>query len=317
MKHIFKLLFVLLAMALINISCERDENGPLPDEGMKDGALAYVEFSATSDELVDVNNPGGFQLDYNIGTLWSPEFQKIQLVVVYNDVDETAYPGGDYAKQYVLVDDITSVPASGSIAMDQVIATVPELTSANEIKPGDFFHFFSVTYLNDGSVLKTFDRVGDLQGVQMIGTGLVDALSAVEGVTQIACFVPVPCSFDINDYIGTLTCVDTWWPGTFDVVISEDPDYTGDGVGLIFESGLADGAQNTPFKMEILMKNLSINIPQQTWFTGDFYGYGDSWLSGAGSVNTCGKQLEITIPGYRVAAGSFGGGTLTISKPGE
>ena len=316
MKSVFKTFSILVAvLALVSVSCERDENGPLPDEGMQDGALAYVTFQETSDELVDVTNPDAFNLDYTIGVLWEPSYQKIQLVVVYTDADDTDYPIGDYAKQYVLQDNITSVPVSGSVTMADIVSAVAELGSSSEIKSGDAFHFFTVVYLDDGTVLTTYDRIGDLQRQRMVGTGLIDALSAIEGVLTPDINIPVPCAFDVADYTGTLTCVDTWWPGTFPVVISEDPDYTGTGVGLIFESGLADGAQNTPFAFEIILKNLTVVIPDHSiWFTGNFYGYGDSWISGNGVVNTCAKQLEITIPGWRVAAGSFGGGTLTISK---
>jgi len=313
MKHINRILFNLLAvLVLLSVSCEGDENGPLPDEGMRDGALAFVTFEETSDELVDVTNPDIFNLDYSIDVLWEPAYEKIQLVVVYTDVDDTEYPSGDYAKQYVIDDNITTVPHAGSVTMAEIVSAVPELNASTEIKEGDVFHFFTVIYLENGDVLKTYDRVGDLQRVRMVGTGVIDAMTALKGALTPDINIPVPCAFDIADYTGTLNCLDTWWPGYFPVVLSVDPDYAGDGVGLILESGLADGAQNTPVKIEILLKNLTCVIPTQTWLTGDFYGYGDSWLSGTGVVNTCSRQLEITVPGYRVAAGSFGGGTLTI-----
>lgn len=313
MKHINRYLFVLIAvLALVAVSCEKDENGPLPDEGMKDGALSYVVFQSTSDELVDVTNPNAFQLDYSVGVLWEPSYQKIQLVVVYTDADDIQYPIGDYAKQYVLVDNITTVPVTGSITMADLVAAIDELGSSAEIKEGDAFHFFTVTYLNDGNIVRTYDRIGNLQRQRMVGTGLIDALSAVKGVTSPDVNVPVPCAFVIDHYTGTLNCLDTWWPGYFPVVMSVDPDYAGDGVGLILESGLAEGMQNAPVKIEISLKNYAITIPTQTWFIGDFYGYGDSWIDGFGVLNTCAQQLEITIPGWRVGAGSFGGGTLTI-----
>lgn len=301
-------------LVILSVSCEKDINGPLPDEGMREGAMAYVAFQETSSELVDVLDPDAFHLDYTIGVLWEPSFEKIQLVVVYTDVDDTEYPNGDYAKQYVLHDDITSVPVTGSVTMADIVASVDELGSTAEIKEGDAFHFFTVVYLTDGNVIKTYDRIGDRQRVRMVGTGLIDALSAVEGVQNPDVNVPVPCAFVAEDYIGTLTCVDTWWPGTFPVTITADPDYTGDGAGFILVDGLADGMQNTPVKFEVILKNLTIDLPEQTWFTGNFYGYGDSWISGFGVANTCAKQLEITIPGWRVAAGSFGGGNMTIFK---
>jgi hypothetical protein len=314
MKHIFKISGILAAvLVLMSISCERDENGPLPDEGMREGVMAYVTFQSTSDELVDVNNPDAFNLDYTIGTLWEPTFQKIQLVVVYTDADDAAYPIGDYAKQYVLEDNITAVPHTGSVTMADIVSAVAELGSSAEVKEGDAFHFFTVVYLNDGNVVRTYDRIGNLQRVRMVGTGLIDALSATEGVLNPDILVPVPCAFNVADYTGTLMCIDTWWPGYFPVVLSVDPDYSGSGVGLIIESGLADGMQNTPVKLEIILKNLTCVIADHSiWFTGNFYGYGDSWISGNGVVNTCAKQLEITVPGWRVAAGSFGGGDLTI-----
>jgi hypothetical protein len=313
MKHINKILNILAAvLVLMSVSCEGDKNGPLPDEGMREGAMAYVTFQETSSELVDVNNPDAFHLDYTVGVLWEPDYEKIQLVVVYTDASDAEYPNGDYAKQYVLVDNITTVPVDGTVTMAQIVAAVAELGSSADIAEGDAFHFFPVVHLKNGDIMRTYDRIGDLQRVRMVGTGLIDALAAVEGVVNPDVNCPVPCAFNVADYVGVKTCVDTWWPGTFPVTMAQDMDYTGDGVGLIIVDGLAEGFQTDPVKIEVIMKNLTIDMPQQTWFTGNFYGYGNSWISGFGVVNTCAKQLEITIPGWRVAAGSFGGGNLTI-----
>ncbi len=316
MKHINRYLSILATiLVLIFASCEGDENGPLPDEGMREGALAYIVFEETSDELVDVLNPDAFNLDYSMDILWEPSFEKIQLVIVYTDVDNAVFPMGDYAKQYVLLDNITALPITGSITMADIVSAVPELGSSSEIKEGDAFHFFTVVHLDDGNVVRTYDRVGDLQRVRMIGTGLIDAMTAIDGPLRPDILVPVPCAFNVDDYTGTLNCLDTWWPGYFPVEMTVDPDYSGSGVGLILVSGLADGAQTTPVKIEIFLKNLTCAIEEESvWFVGDFYGYGDSWLSGFGVVNTCAKQLEITVPGWRVGAGSFGGGEMTIGK---
>lgn len=317
MKYINRILVYLAAvLVILSVSCEKDENGPLPDEGMKDGALAYVIFEddAAAAKLVDVSNPDVFSLDYVINTLWEPSFEKIQLVVVYNDADDTDYPVGDYSKQYVLVDNITSIPASGSLTMADIVAAIDDLGSTAEIKEGDDFHFFTVLYQENGTVLRTYDRVGDLQRVRMVSTGVIDALAAIEGAARPDILVPVPCAYDPANFTGVRTCIDTWWPGTFPVTIAEDPDYTGDGAGLLIVDGLGDGWQNTPVKIEISFKDLSIYVPpNQIWHTGDFYGYGDSWLeSGTGTIFTCANQIVINISAYLVGAGSFGGGTLTI-----
>ena len=317
MKHINRILSILAAvMMLAFLSCEGDKNGPLPDEGMREGAMAYVTFQdvSTADQLVDVSNPGVFTLNYLVDVLWEPSFQKIQLVIVYHDADDADHPLGDYSKQYVLVDNITTLPATGSLTMADIVAAVDDLGSTAEIKEGDDFHFFPVVYLNDGNIVRTYDHVGDLQRVRMVGTGLIDAMSAIEGVSRPDILIPVPCAYNSADYVGVKTCVDTWWPGTFPVTIAEDPDYSGPGAGLLIVDGLGDGWQNTPIKLEISFKDLSINVPaDQVWYSGDFYGYGETWVAGgSGTVFTCAKQLVVNITAYRVGAGSFGGGTLTI-----
>lgn len=306
-----KVTYVFMAFLLLfSISCERDTNGPLPNEGMRDAALAYVTFQPTSDELIDLNDPDAFSLDYTIGTLWEPEFQKIELVVVFN---------GDYSKQYTVVDNITSVPASGTVMMSDIVSAIDDLSSSSDIVEGNSFHFFCNITLPDGFVAKTWDDIGG-NGVMLVGSGLVTALSSVEGVGQPDINIPVPCAFDVNDYLGTQTCVDNWWPGVYPVEVSLDPDYSGDGVGLLIDNLMEDYAGEdggsvgniVPIKCEINLKNLKLNVPNQIVFSGNFYGYGDCSMSGTGTVNTCDMKLEINVPGYTVAAGSFGGGTLII-----
>lgn len=320
MKYINRFLYILSAvLVLVSFnSCEGDQNGPLPDEGMREGAMTYVYFQDPDNAapLVDPQNPGAFTLDYVVGTLWEPEYTKIQLVVVYNDVDDTAHPLGDYTKKWVLVDNITSVPATGTLTMADIVSAIGDLGSTAEIKEGDDFHFFTVVHFSDGHTVSTYDAIGDDHRVRMIGTGLIDALANIEGVPVADLLIPVPCAFNIADYVGVKTCIDSWWPGVFPVTIAEDPDYAGtDGAGLILVDGLADGFQNTPVKFVVRFFDLSITLTpeNQTWFVGNFYGYGDSWLTtGVGTVNTCGKQLTINIGSYQVGAGSFGGGTLVI-----
>ncbi len=318
MKHINKILSILSAVVLLmSVSCEGDKNGPLPDEGMKEGGVVYLTFQdeGAADKLVDVSNPDIFTFDWKIGALWEPEVSKIQLVIVYNDVDDAAHPLGDYTKKSVLVDNITSLPATGSITMADIVAAVDDLGSTAEIKEGDDFHFFPVVHLKDGSIVPAYDAVGDRQRVRMIGTGIIDAMANEVGVGTIDFLAPVPCAFNMADYVGVKTCVDAWWPGTFPVTIAEDADYVGSGAGIVIVDGLADGFQDTPVKFVVSFQDLSITLTpgNQVWMSGNFYGYGESWLTtGVGVVNTCAKQLVINIGSYQVGAGSFGGGTMTI-----
>ena len=305
-QHINKVLYFLMAILLLmGVSCEKDTNGPLPDEGMRDAAVAYVTFQETSDQLVDLVNPDAFNLDYTVGTLWDPKFQKIQVVVVFNR---------EYTKQYIVADNITSVPASGSITMADMVAAIDELGSSADIKEGDSFHFFCNTTLPDGSVTKMYEKIGDKQGVLMIGSGLVQSLAAVEGVALPDINIPVPCAFNLSDYLGTLSCVEDWGGGdVYNYTVEVIEGTTEGSIINLTIIGIFGGMGLTESQFQINLKNLNVTAEEQMILEditqiGYPAFYGSLFLgSTLGVVNTCALQLEFTVSQWCVSIGCFGG----------
>jgi hypothetical protein len=298
-KYIYKFSYFLMAILLLTVlSCERDTNGPLPDEGMRDAAVAYILFDdLTTDYLVDLVDPNAFNLDYTVGTLWEPTFQKIQVVVVYN---------GDYSKQYVVADNITSVPATGSILMADIVAAVDEISVVGDIVEGDEFHFFCNTTLNDGSVMKMYDNIGDKVGQLMINAGLMTALASVEGVGGPALKVAVPCAFIKSDYIGAaVDCYEEDF-AVYPIVITERADL-GDANTLVLQmEGLFSGVSNpaatdayTIYNVEINLKNYFLNADDQLVLDGNTFGYGLGrlWFDDFrnSELNTCKQYIKFHV----------------------
>ena len=302
-QYIYKFSWFILAILLLTgISCERDTNGPLPDEGMTEGAVAYLVFDeATTDFLVDLVNPDAFNLDYTLGTLFDPDFTKIQIVVVYN---------GDYTKQWVVVDNITSVPTTGSITMANIIAAIDDLNTSADVKEADEFHFFTVITMPDGRVFKMYDKIGDEQGVLMIGSGLVTAVADVEGVEGgVSVNIPVPCAFVKGDYIGVgIDCYEVGG-GVYPVNITERVDL-GDENTLVLQIEGLFGAETDPanedyytsYIVEINLKNFFMSADDQLVLTGDGfeYGLGRIWFEDFrnSELNTCKQYMT-----FRVVAG--------------
>ncbi|MBN2612802.1 MAG: hypothetical protein JXB00_14700, partial [Bacteroidales bacterium] len=254
-----KIINILLSILLIFAvsGCSKDENGNLPDD-MKDAALAYLQLEATSDELVDLNNVDDFNLDYTVNTLFEPAFQKLTLVVVYNS---------DYANQYVLVDNITAVPVTGTITMANLVNAIPALNTSADVAEGDNFHFFVNATLEDGTFLPQFMALGSdpTKATQLVSPNLALALNEIKGVAQFDLKIPVPCAFNLSDYIGTLNCIEDWGGGEtyeYTVDVAEDAEYTGDKIGIVI-TGIFDGAGISVTKMEINPKNLKLVMDEE------------------------------------------------------
>jgi hypothetical protein len=228
---------------------------------------------------------------------------------------------GDYANPYVLVDNITSTPHAFSLSLSDLISAIPTISSASDITEGDVFVFYADAVLKDGTVLRTYLE----DGRYLVSSSLLTSLDALEGISNTVVNVPVPCELVLDDYLGVLDASEDWGGGEvykYTVTVEEDPDYSGENIGLIIR-GLFDGANISTTKAEIIRRDLSVSIPDQVVMPDiTAIGYPASYeylhiSTSNGSVNTCSKAITFSAT-WCVALGCFGGTPVyTLTKPVE
>ncbi len=308
MKLLFRYISIIAAVLFLAYSCEVDENGPLPD-GMMNGCVPFINVDASaSDSYIDVTKPDEYSFKATLDTLYNSSFDKITIVVVYN---------GNYDKQYVIQDDIKTLPLEITVTTATLVAAVPELNSAADIKEGDSFHVFAIPTVN-GKALPPYQMLGG-KAYNTMGSSVYAELANLKGADADV-MISVPCAFNLADYIGVMYCKEDWGGGEFyeyTVTSMEDPDYTGDGIGLIV-TGCFDGADISVLKAYIDLKDFSFNSKEEQMVVPDVAAIGYPAAYGAlyfdkfkGVVNTCEKSIQFTT-GVCVDIGCFGDATYTL-----
>jgi len=310
MKLLFRYISIIAALLFVAYSCEVDYNGPMPND-MKVACLPYIDFdAAASDAYININSPGDYSFSGTIDVLFEDPFDKLTLVVVYN---------GAYDKQYVLKDNITEVPVSISVTSADIVAAVPELNSVADFKEGDEVHVFVVPTIG-GKAYPPYQKLGN-GSYNTVSTGVYTDLANIKGVTSADVVISVPCGFSVDDYLGVMYCKEDWGGGEvyeYTATVIEDPDYTGDGVGLVI-AGLFDGADVSITKAVINLDDFGFTGPAQTLMPdvsviGYPASYGALYFGKiAGVVNTCALEIKFTTS-VSVDAGSFGPVTYTLQR---
>jgi hypothetical protein len=309
MKLLLRYISIIAAVIFMTYSCEVDENGPLPED-IIEGCVPYIDVDATaSDNYIDIIKPDEYSFKATLDKLYDSSFDKITLVVVYN---------GNYDKQYVIQDNITTLPLEFTVTTANLIDAVPELNSSAEIKEGDSFHVFAVPTVN-GKAMPPYQMLGG-NAYNTMSSSVYAELANLKGVGSADVLITVPCAFSIDDYIGVMYCKEDWGGGEFyeyTVTSLIDPDYTGSNIGLIV-TGCFDGADVSVMKAEISLDDFSFSYDEEQTLMPDVSAIGYPAAYGAlyfsafnGSVNTCEKYIEFSTD-ICVDLGCFGTATYTL-----
>jgi hypothetical protein len=234
MKNFIKNLLLVFAAGLILLSsCEKDPDLRKPDTPIQ--CAAYVSATDNSDFKVDLTDLPGMNIELVVDVMYDDPFQELELVVVRNN---------DFENQYVVVDNISSVPYDITIGIDEFIAAIPDLDSQADILEGDLYNFFVNVTLEDGTYLPGYTANGSVTyspSMRNILAGVYNATFNEQLFT--------PCILDLNDFEGdylvtedggdpypvtvevnteaenSLLIRGLWWDGTTVTTIFVDPDY--------------------------------------------------------------------------------------------
>lgn len=302
MKYIFSLI-IILSTGLFFSGCERDENGRMPDDIQDANTGLLIINSAATHPFINLADPAAYQVQATVDLLFEGDFNKIDVVVVYN---------GDYANQYV-VTTVTTVPSTVTITGQNLIDVIPALTSADDIEEGDVFNLFTSIELADGRYLPGYTSLGS----NALSPGIRNIIGSEKGGVA---FLPinVPCEFILEDYLGAVDYSEFWAPDLFEYPgeVRLDPDYTGTDptkIGLIL-ADIWDGTWN--LKVELSTYDYSIiGLPASQVMAASVFGYSTpTWSQISGTVNTCDQTLVVNINRFCVTVGCFGGLPITYTS---
>ena len=279
MKNIIKNIFVVALGSLILFSCDKEPDLRKPETPIQ--CAAYVVASVNTSPYVDLNDPDAVVLEFTVNTMYEDPFQSIDLVVVY---------AGDYANQYIVEGGITSVPHDVTVTMADLVALIPDLNSSADVVAGDAFNFFANVTLTDGTVLPAYSD----EGVVRYSASVINSLNIVFNST-FAINIPVPCAFDINNYIGTYDFHDVFYSSedlASSVTITEDPDVEN---GIIVNGLWPLSCVAYPVKMRFDLTTLSIIIEEQI-VTDAIWGAGYMMFPYMElPLNTCSNDLYLDV----------------------
>jgi hypothetical protein len=303
MKYIFYYLAIFVLGITVLNSCETDGNGPMPDN-IEEGCLAYIKLDATSSGLINLGDVSAFKFAGSIDLVFEPDFDKLELVVVYNK---------DFANQYTLIDNITSTPHNFSLTLTDIINAIPALTAPTDIQIGDTFTFF-VNATSHGKEYPIYVVVGG-KGVRIVGSGLIQAMNNTEGADARAdVTIGVPCAYIPANVSGSYHLVSppSDWNSSGDITITVDPTnpfivYV---TGIEAVEGLVE--DHGPFKMVIDPNSYNVSAAKQI-IASDAFGYHNIAYAGTGKLNTCNGTYEMSFA-ISVDEGSFGTNAFTFTK---
>lgn len=303
MKNLFRYILILIVGSSLFFSCEVEPDLRKPETPHT--FPVYIEKGESSDLLVDLNNLNNMNIILDVNAMYPDDIsliEKVQVVVVRN---------GDYGNQYVIADNITSLPAQVTIDLNTLIGTIPSLNSASDIKEADMYTFFATVVMADGTVYPGYTEFGAMA----FSPSLVNSLNAVApGATFDASF-PTPCPYNINDFVGDYNFYDLSYPSeNTSATVELDPDSEN---GLIINGiwGLTANAYDpVPFTVYLDTRDLStITWPEQG-IGSDMWGYGPGTArAGAGTFSTCDLTLELA-PFVCVSLGCFGNLPIMLEK---
>ncbi len=269
MKKLIYIIITLVIGTILN-SCDKEPDIRMPE--LQDAVAPYMKLTDNSSIYIDLYDLAGFNLEAVVNILFDDPFQKLTVVVVFD---------GDFENQYVLTDNITSVPQTVSYSLDDIIAAIPALNAASEIVEGNQFNFFVNATMEDGSKLHGYTDNGDLA----YSSSMVNTLAGLKGGATFDISVPVPCPASINDWPGTYDCFDLDYASentTAEIFLDTEVEN-----GLKVYGMYSNYSEPDTFRIVLNPANFTVSFESQT-ISQDLWGYGPATAdAGGGTYNTC------------------------------
>jgi len=121
----------------------------------------------------------------------------------------------------------------------------------------------------------------------------------------------IACDYVAADYVGTANIKSPGWEmdGPVQVAVDPDDEYTLLVTGIAALDGLTE--DGGPLPLVIDPASYAVTVPK-TMLATNAWGYSNFSYSGAGTLNTCSKEIQLNIA-ITVDQGSFGSYAFTIT----
>jgi hypothetical protein len=299
MKNKFKILILLTLGVFLFSTCQKDPDLRIPD--LKIGVIPVITKDATKDITIDALNLATFAGTVKVGDfLYKDKPKSMNLMVTMNDDPDN--------KGVAKVIDINSLPTTCDITIASLVDILPLLTNANQILPGDNFHFYADLVLEDGTAINGLDTL-----YNAYSSGVANQPGSSTDVTY-----PVLCPFDLSKYCGTYSADDGYPSDLCDITVALDPD---DPFGLIISNIWGppnSGGTTYPLKVSVSPTypyDMSISSSQKirdwVWVPA----YSDVTVySVEGTLDACLSDITEFVPSIECGAGNFGGISFILTR---
>ena len=293
MKNKLKILLLAVLGVLLFTTCTKNPKLPMPDLQM--GVIPLLKKDATKDQTINVYDLPAFAGSFTVDTYYADKPQSMEIWVAFD---------GDLTKT-ALVQNITSFPSKVDITISSLIGLLGTYVNQADLVSGDYFKFYTVITLNDGTVISGIDPA-----YKQFNSSVPNLPGSAVDLTY-----TIVCPLNLADFVGDYTMDDGSPSDLCTVSFALDPDnpdgfiindfYVGTGVGVI---------SPIKFKVNRATYGFSLNPSPQVFAT---YLWNSSWKNGtlanlSGILDAC--TLNFSFKADLSATVSFGTINYTCTR---
>ena len=293
MKNKFKILLMVSIGILFFTMCSKEPNLNMPT--LTKGVIPKLVKDAAKDQTINYFNLGAFAGSFTVDTYYAEKPASIEIWVTFK---------GDKTKK-ALVTTVTSFPTTIDLTITKLVDLLNAYVQQANLVSGDYFKFYTVVTLQDGTVSSAFDSK-----YSQFYSSIPNLPGAGVDLTY-----TIVCPLNLTDFVGNYTMDDGSPSDLCTITVSLDPANPN---GLIidnFYAGTGTGALH-PVKISVNRATYGISVPSPQVFADWLWNasYKNATLSNlSGTLDACTKNFSFKAD-LTVSAGSFGTQNYVCTK---
>jgi hypothetical protein len=291
MKNKFRILLIVALGSILFTTCKKDPDLPMP--ALQTAVIPKLLKVSTKDQTINFFDQAAFKGSFTVDTYYADKPESIEVWVTWK---------GDKTKK-ALVQNVTSFPATIDVTVSSLVSLLSAYVTP-PLKTGDYFKFYTVIILKDGTVVSAFDSMNQFNS----------SIANMPGASLDLTYTVV-CPLNLADFVGDYTMDDGYPSDLCTITVSLDPNNAN---GLIinnFYGGTGTG-DLYPVKISVNKTTYGISVPSPQVFASWLWNtsYKNATLSNlSGTLDACTKNFDFKAD-LNVSAGSFGTQSFTCTK---
>jgi hypothetical protein len=293
MENKIKILLIVVLGSFFFTTCQKTPNLPMPE--LKTAVIPKLVKDAEKDQTINFFNLPAFKGSFTVDTYYADKPQSMEIWVAFD---------GNLTKK-ALVQNITSFPTTIDVTISSLVSLLSAYVKQADIISGDYFKFYTVITLNDGTIVSSMDPA-----YKQFYSSVPNLPGAAVDLTY-----TVVCPLNLTDFVGDYTMDDGSPSDLCVITVSLDP---ANANGLIinnFYGGTGTGPLH-PVKISVNRATYGISVPSPQVFADWLWstGYKNATLSNLqGTLDACTKDFSFKAD-LTVSAGSFGTINYTCTR---